>query len=199
MTFPCTPDGAEAGLRMFADAFGKPIMLYLKSESYLTPAHCKRLVDSGLVCGIKYAIVRTDPTEDEFLRQLLDVVERRIVISGIGERPAIVHLRDFGLIGFTSGSVCVAPRGSQLLLEALTRGRHDEAERLRALYMPLEDLRDSLSPIRVLHEAVSLAQIAQMGPLLPMLSNLGAQHHAALRDVAAKLAADDREHVGMAA
>jgi dihydrodipicolinate synthase/N-acetylneuraminate lyase len=199
MTFPCTPDGAEVGLRRFADAFGKPIMLYLKSESYLTPAHCKRLVDSGLVCGIKYAIVRSDPAEDAFLRQLLDVVDRRIVISGIGERPAIVHLRDFGLIGFTSGSVCLAPRGSQFLLEALKRGRYDEAERLRALYMPLEDLRDALSPIRVLHKAVSLAQIAQMGPLLPMLSNLGVQHHAALRDVAAKLAADDCEHVGMAA
>jgi dihydrodipicolinate synthase/N-acetylneuraminate lyase len=120
-------------LRVFADAFGKPIMLYLKSESYLTPAHCQGLVDDGLVCGIKYAIVRTDPTRDAFLEQLLDVVDRRIVISGIGERPAVVHLREFGLISFTSGSVCIAPRGSQLLLEALKRERYDEAARLRAL------------------------------------------------------------------
>lgn len=199
MAFPCTPDGAEAGLRMFADAFGKPIMLYLKSESYLTAAHCKRLVDDGLVCGIKYAIVRPDPADDAFLRQLLDVVDHRIVISGIGERPAVVHLRDFALISFTSGSVCVAPRGSQLLLEALKRARYEEAERLRALYIPLEDLRDALSPIRVLHEAVSLAQVAQMGPLLPMLSNLGVQHQSGLRDVVMKLAANDRDHIGMAA
>jgi hypothetical protein len=32
-----------------------------------------------------------------------------------------------------------------------------------------------------------------------MLSNLGARHQPALRDVAMKLVADDRDHIGMAA
>lgn len=199
LAFPCTGDGAEQGLRLFAEAYQRPIIIYLKSESYLTPKNCKRLVDDGLVCGIKYAVVRADLSCDAFLSELLDLVDRRYVISGIGERPAVVHLRDFGLVSFTSGSVCVAPRGSQLLLEALRAQRYDEAERLRALYLPLEDLRDLLSPIRVLHEAVSLAQIAQMGPMLPLLTNLAGEHVPAVRDAAIRLAAADREHVGMAA
>jgi dihydrodipicolinate synthase/N-acetylneuraminate lyase len=199
MAAPCTPDGVEAGLRMFAEAIGRPIVLYLKSEAYLTPAHCKRLVDDALVCGIKYAIVREDPAEDAYLSRLLDVVDRKLVISGIGERPAIVHLRDFSLIGFTSGSVCVAPHGSRLLLEALEAKQYRKAERLRTLYIPLEDLRDAISPIQVLHEAVTLAQIAQMGPLLPLLSNLGTQHHPAVRDAAKRLAAVDVEHIKRAA
>ena len=33
-----------------------------------------------------------------------------LVISGIGEQPAIIHLRDFELGGFTSGCVCINPR-----------------------------------------------------------------------------------------
>ena len=51
-------------------------------------------------------------------------------------------------------------------------GRWDEAEEERAKFLPLENLRDAHSPIRVLHEAVTLAGIADMGPMLPMLSNL---------------------------
>src|SRR5439155_21426985 len=57
--------------------------------------------------------------------------------------------------------------------------------------MPLEDLRDALSPIRVLHEAVTLASIADMGPILPPLSNIDADHRAAIRAAAQKLLATD--------
>jgi dihydrodipicolinate synthase/N-acetylneuraminate lyase len=96
------------------------------------------------------------------------------VISGIGERPAIVHLRRFGLAAFTSGSVCVAPRLSTALLRALQLGDEHEAERLRAQFLPLEDLRDKHSPLRVLHAAVAGAGIADTGPLLPFLSNIEA-------------------------
>ena len=41
------------------------------------------------------------------------------MISGIGERPAIAHWKHFGLRAFTSGSVCVGPRGSTAILAAL--------------------------------------------------------------------------------
>jgi dihydrodipicolinate synthase/N-acetylneuraminate lyase len=194
-----TPDGVEAGLRAFADTLGKPLVIYIKSESYLTPAHCRRLADDGLICGIKYAIVRQDPARDAFLERLVDVVDRSLIISGIGERPAIVHLRDFSLIGFTSGSVCVAPHGSRLLLEALKARQYREAERLRALYIPLEDLRDGISPVQVLHEAVTLAPIADMGPLLPLFGNLDAQHRAVVSDAARALAAADLEQIEKAA
>ena len=195
----CTPDGAEAGLRQFAEAFGRPIVIYLKSEAYLTPTHCRRLVDEGLICGIKYAIVRDNPAEDRFLAELVQVVDRSLVISGIGERPAIAHLRDFLLVGFTSGSVCVAPNGSRLMLEALRAGQYHEAENLRRAYLPLEDLRDAISPMRVLHDAVTLAEIADMGPMLPLLSNLAGAQRIAVGQAARQLAAADLEHAKKAA
>jgi dihydrodipicolinate synthase/N-acetylneuraminate lyase len=68
----------------------------------------------------------------------------------------------------------VAPRLSTVLLRALLRGDDREAERLRALFLPLEDLRDQHSPLRVLHAAVAAAGIADTGPLLPFLANIEA-------------------------
>lgn len=192
-TFPATPDGSEHALRRFADAFGRGIIVYLKADNFLTPAHVGRLVDSGIVTGIKYGIVRNEPMQDPFLSALLDRVDKALVISGIGERPAVAHWRHFGLTGFTSGSVCVGPRGSARLLAALKGGDWGSAQALREAYLPLEDLRDAQSPIRVLHEAVTLAGIADMGPMLPHLSNISVEHRAAIRAAAVALLAHDRE------
>jgi dihydrodipicolinate synthase/N-acetylneuraminate lyase len=191
-TFPSTPDGAERALRAFADAIGRPIIVYIKAEGFVTPAHVERLAKAGVVAGIKYAIVRKDPAADPFLAELVQRVDRALIVSGIGERPAVTHLADFGLNGFTSGSVCVAPRGSTRMLAPLKAGDRAEAGRVREAYLPLEDLRDAHSPIRVLHEAVTLAGIADMGPLLPQLSNLDAEHHGAVRAAATALLAHDR-------
>jgi dihydrodipicolinate synthase/N-acetylneuraminate lyase len=191
-TFPNTVAGAEAGLRKFAQAFGKPIIVYIKAEGYLTPEAVKRLVDDGLVAAIKYAIVREDSRQDPFLSKLVELVDRRYIVSGIGERPAIVHLRDFGLAGFTTGSGCVGPRGSSGLLAALKKKDYARAEQLRAPFIALEDLRDSLSPIRVLHEAVRLAEIADTGPILPLLSNIEPEHHPRVKKAAQELLATDR-------
>ena len=63
-------------------------------------------------------------------------------------------MRDFGLGGFTSGCVCVAPRLSQAMLAAVKNHDWAEAERIRALFEPLENLRNAINPIRVLHQAV---------------------------------------------
>jgi dihydrodipicolinate synthase/N-acetylneuraminate lyase len=190
-TFPATPEGSARAIRLFADAFGRRVIVYVKAENFLTPALVAELVDAGIVAGIKYAIVRKDPRADPFLSELVERVDRGLIVSGIGERPAIVHLRDFGLTGFTSGSVCVGPRGSTRLLAALKAGDYATAGTLRAAYMPLEDLRDELSPIRVLHEAVTLAGIADMGPMLPHLSNLPASEHPRLKAAASALLAHD--------
>ena len=92
----------------------------------------------------------------------------------------------------TSGSVCVAPRGSMAMLAALKAKRYDEAASIRAHYMPLEDERDGRGPIRVLHDAVTLAGIADMGPMLPMISNLDAAEAAKVKLAASQLLAHDR-------
>jgi dihydrodipicolinate synthase/N-acetylneuraminate lyase len=192
MTFPMTPAGSVAGLRRFADALGKPIIVYIKAEGYLTPEGVKTLVDSGAVAAIKYAIVRTDPLKDPFLTKLVDLVDRRYIVSGIGERPCITHLRDFGLNGFTSGSVCVAPRGTTQILAALKRQDYETAAKIRERYLPMEDARDAYSPIRVLHEAITLAGIADMGPILPLLTNLEPERHEEVKKAASALLAADR-------
>jgi dihydrodipicolinate synthase/N-acetylneuraminate lyase len=192
LAFPATVAGVATGIRRFAEALGKPVVVYCKNEPYLTPGAVASLVRDGVVAAIKYAIVRAEPKSDPFLTELVDQVDRRFIVSGIGERPAIVHLRDFGLQGFTSGSVCVGPRGSALLLEALKRKDYAAAERLREAYIPLEDCRDNHSPIRVLHEAVTLAGIADMGPMLPLLSNLEPGLHEEVKRAATTLLAKDR-------
>ncbi|QDT16629.1 dihydrodipicolinate synthase family protein [Alienimonas californiensis] len=193
LKFPATRDGVRTGVRRFAEALGRPIVLYLKDEDYLTPAGAASLVDDGLVAFVKYAVVRADPADDPYLSDLLDRVDPRLVVSGMGERPAVVHVRDFGLAGFTSGSVCVGPRGSQRMLEALRDGDFAAAESLRERYLPLEDLRDGHSPIRVLHDAVTLTGIADTGPMLPLLSNLPDELRAPVREAAAALLAVDAD------
>jgi dihydrodipicolinate synthase/N-acetylneuraminate lyase len=191
-SFPATPDGVESAIRRFVDACGKPAVVYLKDDSYLTPAAVQRLVQADCVAAVKYAIVRDDPTHDPFLAELTELVDRTIVFSGIGERPVVTHLRQFRLGGFTSGSVCVAPRGSTQILSKLKAGDWQAAEALRAHYLPLEGLRDQHSPIRVLHEAITLAGIAEMGPVLPNLSNIDAGVAVEVKQAARELLAWDR-------
>ncbi|MGY6568627.1 MAG: dihydrodipicolinate synthase family protein [Salinarimonas sp.] len=170
--FPVAPSGVATGLRRIAERYGKPIIAYVKDEGYVEPEDLGKLVADGLVCAIKYAIVRENPAQDAYLSQLLDHVDRDLVISGIGERPVVDHFREFGLRAFTSGSVCVAPRLSNAIRVALQNGDYDSASMVRELFIPLEDARDGHSPMRVLHDAVGFAGIADMGPMLPMQANL---------------------------
>lgn len=167
-----TGPGVATGLRRFAELLGRPIVVYLKQEAYLTPREVSALVADGVVSWIKYAIVRQNPNQDPYLRELLDIVPAELLVSGIGEQPAITHLRDFRLNAFTSGCVCVAPRLSTRLLQACRAGNWSEADRLRELFKPLEDLRNSIQPVRVLHHAVRAAEIADTGPILPLLHPL---------------------------
>jgi dihydrodipicolinate synthase/N-acetylneuraminate lyase len=169
--------------------------MYIKADNYIEPATVATLANDGLVSAVKYGTVRSNPSHDPYLRALLDVVDPKLVVSGIGERPAVVHFREFGLQAFTSGSVCVAPRSSMKILAAMRAGRWDEAEEERSAFLPLEDCRDAFSPIRVLHDAVTLAGIADMGPMLPMLSNLPAAQQQIVAEAARALKQHDQQLV----
>ena len=118
---PGNSDGLETGIAQAAEVYGRKLILYIKSETGLTPEALGRLVKRGMVCAVKYGIERPEPAKDDFLKRILDNVDRSLVVSGMGERPAIIHMRDFGLAGFTSGCVCIAPRGSRLMLKAALR------------------------------------------------------------------------------
>jgi len=172
--FAATQTGTERGIRLAAERFGRPLIVYVKSEGWMGAEAIGRLVEDGVVCAIKYAIGRPDPHRDPFLAKLIDRVDPGLIVSGMGERPCISHMRHFGLGGFTSGSVCIAPARATQILRAAQSGDWATAAALRGVFMPLEDLRDRVNPFSVLHDAVTLAGIADMGPMLPMLSNLSA-------------------------
>ena len=182
-----TDAGVAAGFRKFVEAYEKPAVLYIKFEGYLEPETVASLVDEGLVSWIKYAIVREDPAQDDYLSRLIEVVDPRLIVSGIGEQPAITHLTKFQINGFTSGCVCVRPDLSQKMLGAINGGDLELAESIRNTFQPLEDLRNEINPIRVLHEAVSLAGIAQTGPALPLLSNLDSTEAVRVEEAASSL------------
>jgi dihydrodipicolinate synthase/N-acetylneuraminate lyase len=197
MVLPCSDPrdarGMEAGLRDIADASGLPLIVYVKSEDAFGNEKEEgldaigRLVDDGVCVAIKYAVVRDDPRHDAYLDGLLRRVDRQRVISGMGERPAVVHLRDFELGGLTTGSGCIAPRSCTSLLEACSVKNWQKADDLRAEFMPLEDLRDAWGPARVLHHATELSGIAPTGPIPPYVSALDARQLDELAPVARRL------------
>lgn len=197
MVLPCgdprDADGMEAGLREIADAAGLPLILYLKSHDGFGADRERgldavgRLVDDGVAVAVKYAIVLDEPRHDPYLDGLLRRVDRARVISGMGERPAVVHLRDFELRGFTTGSGCIAPSVCSGLLAACQTRDWTRADELRAAFMPLEDLRDAWGPARVLHHATELAGIAPTGPIPPFVSPLEAEQLHELGPVARSL------------
>ncbi|NND96696.1 MAG: dihydrodipicolinate synthase family protein [Pirellulaceae bacterium] len=165
-------DGIATGVLRLADQLGKPIVLYLKIDEWLDPKLIESLESDGAISWIKYAVVRDDPSDDDYLRRVIDVFPTDRIVSGIGEQPAIIHLRDFAITGFTSGCVCVAPARSMEMMHAIHAGDYDKAEEIRRWFLPLEDLRNQINPIRVLHHAVDAAGIAKTGPLQPFLSDL---------------------------
>ena len=167
-----TSSGVATSVRRFVEKTQRPALLYIKHEGYIKVPDVRRLMEDDLLVGIKYAIVRDDPSDDDFLRSLADSVDTTRIVSGIGEQPALVHHRDFQLAGFTSGCVCVAPGRSMELLRALQAADYQTASEIQTAFRPLEDLRNGINPVRVLHRAVELAGIAQTGPLLPLLSDV---------------------------
>ncbi len=170
--FPSKPAGVATGVRHIVERMGKKIVLYIKDESYVTPEHAAELVNDGLISWIKYAVVKPNPAEDEYLTKLVDLVNPDLIVSGIGEQPAVVHLRDFRITGFTAGCVCIAPNLSMDLLRAIDAKDYAQAEKIQEIFMPLENERNSHSPILVLHHAVALAGVAKTGPVLPLLTEL---------------------------
>ncbi len=187
--FPAKPEGVATAIRHWVEKSGLQAVLYIKDEAYITPELAAALVNDGLISWIKYAVVKEDPARDAYLSKLITLVNPDVIVSGIGEQPAIVHLRDFGLAGFTAGCVCVAPQPSTDLLHAIQAGDFAKAETLREIFRPLEDLRNAHSPILVLHHAVALAGVAQTGPVLPLLTELPASLLPAIEQAAKELLA----------
>ena len=90
MMLPCADPrdagGLERGYREFVSASGCKLIVYLKDESNFGSDKnagldaVARLVDDGACIGIKYAVVRDDPTHDPYLESLLTRVDRKYII-----------------------------------------------------------------------------------------------------------------------
>ena len=182
-----TPTGLATGIRRFVDRLGQPIVLYIKQDGMVDIETVQRLMSDGLLSWIKYAIVRKDPAQDSYLSSMIDAIGPGLIVSGMGEQPAIVHMRDFKLAGFTAGCVCVAPALSTSLLQAILRQDFTAAERIRQQFAPLEALRDQINPVRVLHAAVRLAGISDTGPITPFWSPVSATEEQAIEAAAKEL------------
>ncbi len=187
-----TPEGVGDGIARFADAAGFPVTLYLKDERYIDLERLGRLVDEGAILAVKYAVVRQNPADDPFLEALIRRIGSARIVSGMGERPILAHLGRFGLASFTTGSGCIAPKASMRLLQALKERDLAAAEPLHAHFMPLENLRESISLIRVLHDAVTQSGLADMGPHLPLLSASPAERFPEIKALAGALLAYER-------
>ena len=203
MLLPCSDPrdaaGLERGVRAIADILGRPVVLYLKEETTFGARlsdgidAIARLVEDRACVAIKYAVVRPDPSVDVYLEALLTRVDRRHVVSGIGERPAVVHMEQWQLPGFTTGSGCIAPRLSVQLFESCVRGEIAFATGIRDRFLRLEDVRDAQGPARVLHAAVEAAGLARVGPIPPFVSDVSAEVGTSLEPIARALLADNAE------
>ncbi|MFY7926393.1 MAG: dihydrodipicolinate synthase family protein, partial [Aquidulcibacter sp.] len=156
----------------------KPLFVYVKGEGYLQPAQLGSLAQDGVICAIKYAIDRKDPGQDAYLTELVQQVDRSLIVSGMGERPALTHIQQFKVAGYTSGLVCLIPAVAQAFLKAAQAGDTAKAQALTQRFVPLENAREKYGFIRVLHGLVRLSGIADTGPILPLLADLTAAEEA---------------------
>ena len=184
-----TYEGVERAIGDFVQAAGKPAVVYIKQLGYIEVENVKRLVESEAVSWIKYAIVKDDPAVDEYLTRLKDAVGTELIVSGIGEQPALPHMQTFDVTAYTSGCVCVAPALSMHMLRLIQAGEYEAADQVREIFKTLEDLRNAINPVRVLHSAVAGAGIAETGPLLPMMSPVSASEAVEIADAANELLA----------
>ncbi|MEZ4701917.1 MAG: dihydrodipicolinate synthase family protein [Rhodothermales bacterium] len=171
-TFAADSEGIEFGIRRLIDELGKPVIVEINQPDMMDPGDMHRLVRDGLVAAIVYSVRSENPIEDPYLRRLTDRIEPSTFVSGCGEFAAITHMRDFGMSTFVSGCVCVAPRLARKMHRAIQDGDYEIAENVRELFVPLDRIMEHYNPVRVVHEAVHLARIADAGALLPFLSNL---------------------------
>ncbi|QDC10640.1 dihydrodipicolinate synthase family protein [Oceanicola sp. D3] len=187
MVPPRTDAGSAEALRRFHGETGTQLMAYIKTDGYMPAADLEQLAAEGVLFGVKYAVPRTDGARDAYLDAIISAIGAERIISGFGEPPALAHMLDYGLAGFTAGCVCLAPRISMRILHALQAGDRQAAEAALQAMLPLEALRSEINEIRVLHEAIGLSGLAECGPVLALSSDLSEEERARVAPVAQAL------------
>ncbi|MFN4154387.1 MAG: hypothetical protein ACK4HF_07000 [Paracoccaceae bacterium] len=166
MGSPMTHHGMADAMRRFAAISGVQLLVYIKTDGYIPAETLARLIEEGVVFGVKYAVPRDLWARDPYLADIIGAIGAERIISGFGEPPAVPHMLSFGLPGFTAGCVCISPAISNAFFHALKRGERARAEQLLQPILALEALRSQINEIRVLHDAVALSGLADTGPIL---------------------------------
>ena len=172
MAFPADPRGVAEGVRRLSGKLGFGIVLYVKRDNYVDPDALGRLIEDGAVSFVKYAVERSDPSQDSYLDRLVAAAGAERVASGMGETPIHDHIGARRLSTFTSGAVCIAPAASNELLALYRAGDFAQAKALSQPFLAFEKSRAKLGGTSVLHDGIGIAGIADCGPLTPLVSNL---------------------------
>ena len=170
VAFPADSHGTSDGIRRIADRLGFGVIVYLKRENYVRPEVLRKLVAEGAVRFVKYAVERSDPADDTYLDAVIAAVGREMVASGMGETPIVDHFGRRRLTTWTSGAVCIAPAAAMALRSALAKGHTAEVDRLIQPFLEFERVRAQLGGIQTLHSGITVSGIADMGPMMPMVS-----------------------------
>lgn len=208
-SFPCAmvlpvrdardPEGMEEGYRKLSERAEIPLVAVVRelSEWGREPREMvdrfARLSEDGVVAAISFAVSPDRDGAGTLLEALVTDLGEIPVLGGLGERHVRSYLVEHGLRAYVSAAACLAPRLCRKLYLAFDGGDFVASESLESNFRPLARLEDSWGRIAVLHAAVHLAGIANMGPLLPYLAGLDGRQGERLRPVARTLLRQDRE------
>ena len=169
---PTSAEGVFNGLREIAKAVQLPTILYQRRLDIMPVADVIRLCEMDNVVGLKYAVEDTEAFE-----AIADKAGNcAAMICGMAEDPCIAYMKR-GAVGFSSGMANFVPRMSLTLLRTFESGNTTEAERLRAMMLPFEDLRGERGArysASALHAAMDYAGLAG-GPVIPFAADVAAE------------------------
>ena len=166
---PASANGVYNGLRELTKAVQLPTVLYQRRLDIMPVDDVISLCELDDVVGLKYAV----DDLDAFDRIAERAGDRAAMICGMAEDPCIDYMAH-GAVGFSSGMANFVPRMSLTLRCKFAAGDKAEAERLRALMVPFEDLRGENAArysSSALHAAMDHAGLAG-GPVIPFAEDV---------------------------
>ena len=190
---PASPVGVFIGLREITRCVRLPIILYQRRLDIMPVTDVVRLCEIDNVVGLKYAVEDTGAFEDIAEK----AGKRAAMVCGMAEDPCIAYM-ERGAVGFSSGMANFVPRMSLTLLRAFASGDTLEAERLRALMVPFEDLRGERGArysASALHAAMDYAGLSG-GPVIPFAEDVATEDLPRLNAMVARLLMEERRLEG---
>ena len=168
---PASAGGVSVGLARIAGAAGFPVVLYQRRLDIMPVDGVVDLCHRDDVVALKYAV-----DDVQAFRRIADGAGAACaMVCGMAEDPSVEYLQA-GAVGFSSGMANFVPRMSLSLLSAFQQGDVEEAERLRRLMVPFEDLRGENGARysgSALHAAMDYAGLAG-GPVIPFAEDVEA-------------------------